>query len=267
MYEPPVPQRRKPLRSGDIEEHKLKEKGKNYLKNNLHTEKSHMEDTHLLQSKESSSDDDNSKYEQEKINQTEINKKKQFCRSQNRSETFSPEKASVPSKKARENSATRDQSPQIKQDAKSKSNNYHCYLIIPFILIVLYSFSSKMYKTQLQSTNNDHNSLPKFIKDVKAKFHNQESDSWNDISSAINEVISSSPKVPSIILLFANETSTMDCLATELAHVSSIILHTDHPKNLNPKNFGNNAGEIINTVKKYSPPVKVMVSVHIIHIH
>jgi len=195
---------------------------------------------------------------------------------QNRSRTpekikISPGKINVPSKEnSKCNRSTEDQSPKIKQDTTSFLPNKRSYLIIPFSLIsfgLMILLLLNVYKTQQPSTNNHRLSefmedvMEDVMKNVKKKFYNQESDSWNDISSAINEVISSTPKKPSIILLFANETSTMNCLATELANVSSTLLHTDQPENLNPEDFGNNVGDIISSLKE-NLPSKVMVSVH-----
>ncbi|XP_020282266.1 uncharacterized protein LOC109854008 isoform X2 [Pseudomyrmex gracilis] len=93
---------------------------------------------------------------------------------------------------------------------------------------------------------------------VKNKFRNQETDIWNEISSAINEIMSRTPKVPSIILLFANETTTMNCLATELADVSTSLLSTDKSLYLNPEDFGDDAGKIIVRLNDLAPKVVVI---------
>lgn len=129
----------------------------------------------------------------------------------------------------------------------------------------VFSLFSSMSEKQMQLVNNPtslFNPWKKSMEEIKAKFYNQELDSWNDISSAINEIISRNPKVPQIILLFANETSTMDCLATDLADISSTVLHVDSPLYLNPENFGDDAGEIIDELNKHSPAKKVVVCIH-----
>lgn len=135
-------------------------------------------------------------------------------------------------------------------------------LFIVILLLLLYLLKNgstenigvRFTQDNLQSV------LHKEIENVKTHFYNQEPDIWNDISSSINEVILRSPKVPSIILLFANESATMDCLASKIAGVSSIILGTDRPLLLNPKDFGNDLGEIIYTLNKLVPTRKAVVS-------
>ncbi|KAL6430727.1 hypothetical protein ACFW04_006940 [Cataglyphis niger] len=103
---------------------------------------------------------------------------------------------------------------------------------------------------------------------IKATFYNQESDTWNDISTAINETESRNPgNKPQIILLFANETSTMDCLATALARVLSNVLHIDDSLELNPENFGDDAGEIIDKLKKHSSAKKIVLIRNVLNIN
>lgn len=158
-----------------------------------------------------------------------------------------------------------------KQDTEIKQNSNYSFsffvaivvIIIGLILVVL---ASNKNEVQTQSISDPTKRLlSDSIKRIKETFHNQESDIWNDISSAINEVISKrTPETPpSIILLFANETTTMDCLATKLAHASSAILHVNDHLVFNPKDFGNDAGEIITILNKHSPEKKkVVVSMH-----
>lgn len=137
------------------------------------------------------------------------------------------------------------------------------------ILVVIVGIIYGCYSiTQLNSsckTNTAHAiSQFKSIEEIKAKFYNQESDIWNDISSAINETKSRNPKIPQIILLFANETTTMNCLATALADVSSVDLCiNNNPLHLNPENFEDDAGVIVERLKKYSETKNVVVHIYI----
>ncbi|XP_018396027.1 PREDICTED: uncharacterized protein LOC108774424 isoform X2 [Cyphomyrmex costatus] len=133
--------------------------------------------------------------------------------------------------------------------------------IILIIAIVVPNFISNNKKTQAVIFNNPA-LLTESVKDLKATFYNQESDIWIDISSAINEVISRIPKIPSIILLFAEEPTTMNCLATKLAHISSTILNADDYLKFNPKDFGNDAGEVITILKELSVEKKKVVIIH-----
>lgn len=181
-------------------------------------------------------------------------------RSQNRSKTISPERNSfLPEAKSK-----KDKSPEIKQNTRSYS-----YIIFIIVIIIAYlALPRSENKVQTQSIDNLTSLLSESIESVRTTFYNQEADIWNDISSAINEVISRTPKKPSIILLFAKETTTMDCLAIDLARVSSTILHGDGYLVFNPIDFGNDAGEIITTLKEHSlEKKKVVVSMHIPNIN
>jgi len=169
---------------------------------------------------------------------------------QNRSKTISPERDVCLKPENHTNSA-------------KNTSSYYCFIFIILAVLVFLSFSNKN-KVQTQSISNPTLPLSESIKNIKATFHNQESDIWNDISSAINEVISRTPKTPSIILLFAKETTTMNCLATKLALVSSTILHADSYLVFRPEDFGNDTGEIITILNEHPPEKKkVVVSIHI----
>lgn len=155
-----------------------------------------------------------------------------------------------------------------KQDTSkkiSKQDKKINFYILAFFSIIL---GFVYYKIQTQPISNHKiNTAPtisqfKSIKEIKAEFYNQESDIWNDILSAISETKSRNPKIPQIILLFANETTTMNCLATALADVSSIILNINSRIYLNPESFGNDAGEIIEELKRYSRVKSVVVHIY-----
>jgi len=168
----------------------------------------------------------------------------------NRSKTISPERDVCLKPENHTNSA-------------KNTSNYFYFIFIIIVILGFFLFSNEN-KVQTQSISNPTLLLSESIKNIKVTFHNQESDIWNDISSAINEVISRTPKIPSIILLFAKETTTMNCLATKLALMSSTILHADSYLVFHPEDFGNDAGEIITILNEYPPEKKkVVVSIHI----
>ncbi|XP_036138460.1 uncharacterized protein LOC105828351 isoform X2 [Monomorium pharaonis] len=173
---------------------------------------------------------------------------------QNYSVTSSPEKSN--NKKSLE----------TKQNKNSYCSNIIC---ITLVIIVFASLFQNFQSNEVQTQSISPTLLAKSIEDIKTIFYNQESDIWNDISSAINEVISKTPKTPSIILLFAKETITMNCLAIKLAQASSAILSTAHkPLEFNPKDFGNDPGEIITTLNEYPPEKKrVMIIRDILNIN
>lgn len=148
-----------------------------------------------------------------------------------------------------------------KQDTNSSCVVSHYHIIILAIIAISVVLFINMDEKQKQPRNN-FTSRFKSFEEIKEIFCNQESDTWNDIATAINETISRNPmNKPQIILLFANETTTMDCLATALASVSSIVLHMDSLY-LNPENFGDDAGKIITKLKKDSSSKKVVVCIY-----
>jgi len=156
-----------------------------------------------------------------------------------------------------------DLKPENHTNSAKNTSSYYYFIVIIVIVLGFLSFSNEN-KVQTQSINNPTLLLSESIKNIKTTFHNQESDIWNDISSAINEVISRTPKTPSIILLFAKETTTMNCLATKLALMSSTILHSNSYLVFHPEDFGNDTGEIITILKEHPPEKKkVVVSIHI----
>lgn len=134
-----------------------------------------------------------------------------------------------------------------------------CSIIIGVILYV-------MEKATMQPINNRTSVLLKFVKNIKAVYYNQESDNWNNVSFALNKVNKISRatrKVPLIVLLFANETTTMDSLVMSLVYTSSSALNADIPLCLNLENFGDYAGEIFDILKEQFPAKKVVVSTHV----
>ncbi|XP_024881168.1 uncharacterized protein LOC112460615 [Temnothorax curvispinosus] len=148
--------------------------------------------------------------------------------------------------------------------SKSKQNTSTFSYFLIFIIVMAMGFlalSPRKNEVKTQSRSNPTLLLTESIENIKATFRNQESDIWNDISSAINEVISRTPKIPSIILLFAKENATMDCLATKLARASSTILDADSYLVFNPEDFGNDAGEIITILNNHSPEKKKVVMI------
>ncbi|XP_070162108.1 uncharacterized protein [Polyergus mexicanus] len=129
-----------------------------------------------------------------------------------------------------------------------------CSVIIGVILYVT-------KKNTMQPINSHTSVLFKFVENIKAVYYNQESDIWNNVSYAINKVISrASRKIPLIILLFSNETTTMDSLAIVLAYASSNALNANNFLCLNPENFGDNAGKIIDILKERFLAKTVVVS-------
>lgn len=250
---------------------------KSYSPNNnfqsLHMEgkESRKQNTSKLSENEDLSKDESTSYDtQITESSSEEDEEPQFSLSysKNRSKTISPERkfpidedGFVPESACYKKPIKNTKSSEITQNEQQARSKSYFFFFLLIIISIIFAFSNKI-NVQTQSIN-EPPSLSLEIEKIKTTFHNQESDIWNDISSAINEVISRTPKTPSIILLFANETTTMDCLAAKLAHTSSIILHADNYLDFNPENFGNDVGEVITTLKNYPPEKKkVVVSIH-----
>lgn len=93
-----------------------------------------------------------------------------------------------------------------------------------------------------------NNVLDKSMKIIQARFKNQKINIWNDISAGIYDIVLF-PKRPSIITLFGNETNTLNCLAQLLGQLSGYILGSNDYLTLTPKDFPNDVGRVIYTLK------------------
>lgn len=164
-----------------------------------------------------------------------------------------------------------NQSSKLKRE---KKNFFYLIFLIVNILAVIIICSiiirvilDVMDKNTMQPISNHTSVLFKLVKNIKAAYYNQESDIWNNISSSINKVISGATRKPLIILLFSNETTTIDSLAVALAYASSTALNTNSPLCLNPENFRDDTGEIIDILKENFPMKKVVVSIYMYIFH
>lgn len=140
--------------------------------------------------------------------------------------------------------------------------NILAIIIICSIIIKVILYLNLIEKNTILPINNHTSVLFKLVKNIKTAYYNQELDTWNNISFAINKVISRITRKPLIILLFSNETTTMDSLAVALAYTSSNALNTNSPLCLNPENFRDDTSEIINILKEKFPMKKVVVSIY-----
>lgn len=259
-FKPSTPKSRRPIRSEEENFILHNNSYESYMESKIsRRQKSNSSKNETLLKNDSTNDRQIDSSEDEDIEESEG--EQYYC-----SQHFSPNKLSKLKKSP--------QSPVNKQDVNNFSQRSvipSYFVIILVIIVILFSlifllFLSTSEKKSAQLVNN-RISLFKSMEEIKAKFHNQESDIWNDIFSAINEIILRNPKVPQIILLFANETTTMDCLATALVHISSDVLHIDSPLYLNPENFGDDAGEVIDKLNKYSSAKKVVLIRNVLNIN
>lgn len=241
---PPIPKPRRSIK----EEKSLNNNIQSLHMERKRSEKSNQQNTsnHLSKTEESSREQSTNDIQMTESS-SEENEETQDL--QDRSRTTSPERNIL------RNLRSKEESPESKCSIRNKFCFFFLILSIGFMVLFL-------NKNEVQTQSLNDPTLFELIKSIKETFHNQESDIWNDISSAINEVISRTPKIPSIILLFAKETTTMECLAKKLADASKTVLHADKPLEFNPKDFGNDAGEIITILKKYPPEKKKVVMIH-----
>jgi len=276
MAVPHEPRARRSIRLDNHEESYIND---DFYKLCMRNERSpeRKERSNIFEDKESSTDD-SSDHDEQKIEDTKKtrNGKVLFSQRENHSKTVSSEKRLLtPEKKvllktksrSRKNSMSTNKQDNFSQLFVSFLNNmsHHPFIITIVLILMCVLCLSRSGKQHVERIDNPDLLLFKSIQRVRTKFHTQKSDVWNDISSAINEIIFRIPKVPSIILLYANETNTMNCLATEIADISSTILHTNDPMHLNPEDFGDDAGEIINELNEKLPTKKVVVSMHAVN--
>ncbi|XP_076629734.1 torsin interacting protein isoform X2 [Colletes latitarsis] len=150
-----------------------------------------------------------------------------------------------------------------KTKVPEKYNYFPLCTFIVGLIIVLYIIVS--YEKTTQETNIIKNevennetynqnlrevdkTLDEKMKLIRNQFYNQRPNIWNDISSGIYEV-ALYPQKPSVIILFGNETATLNCLANLLGQLSSIILGRNDYLTLTPKDFPNDFGETVYNLK------------------
>lgn len=148
----------------------------------------------------------------------------------------------------------------IQKDKNFFDTPYFWILWVAVSILLLIMLSYRNGNRQMQSSSNL--ALIKSVEDIRINFRNQDPTIWNDISFGLKEV-SRNSKAPLNILLFANETTTMDCFAKMLAHAVSNILGSESPLQLNPEDFGDDPGEIISTLKEKMLRRKAVVSLNV----
>ncbi|KYM75363.1 hypothetical protein ALC53_14272 [Atta colombica] len=250
---PSIPKSRKSIHSPPMTSTSSKPKSRSSLK--LKVERNISRQQNISKSFETEELFKDQSYETTQVTESssEEDEKTSLCRSQNRSRTISPER-NVRSQKIKQEDE--------RDTTKNKQNISSLCFIFILIVLGIIVFELLLNNNKRESTINNPLLLTKSVQNLKASFSNQELDIWNDILSAINEVISRTPKLPSVILLFAKETTTMNCLATKLADMSSDILNADNYLIFNPKDFGNDAGDIITTLNEHSLEKKKVVIIH-----
>ncbi|XP_012163625.1 uncharacterized protein LOC100644364 isoform X3 [Bombus terrestris] len=141
---------------------------------------------------------------------------------------------------------------------------FFCVAILCLTLFLIYT-STKTHENLKETTESKqtdftdiNNLLHKSIQLIQTRFHNQRSNIWNDISAGIYDVILF-PTKPSIIILFGNETKTLNCLAQLLGQLSAKILGNNDYLRLTPKDFPNDVGQVIYNLRKRITQKKVII--------
>ncbi|XP_043527742.1 uncharacterized protein LOC122538064 isoform X3 [Frieseomelitta varia] len=139
-----------------------------------------------------------------------------------------------------------------------------CILFLLFLYIILntktetHESPGVLVKEKQIHLTEINNVLDKSIQLIQTQFHNQKSNIWNDISAGIYDVVLF-PTKPSIIILFGNETETLNCLAKLLGQLSGKILGSNDYLILTPKDFPNDIGQVIYRLKKPITQKKVII--------
>ena len=90
--------------------------------------------------------------------------------------------------------------------------------------------------------------LHRSMRIIQTQFRNQKREIWNDISSGMYDV-ALYPQKPLTIILFGNETDTLNCLAKLLGQLGGVILGSNDYLTLTPKDFPNDVGQTIHNLK------------------
>ncbi|XP_053982697.1 uncharacterized protein LOC128878485 isoform X1 [Hylaeus volcanicus] len=93
---------------------------------------------------------------------------------------------------------------------------------------------------------------------IQTQFYNQKPSIWNDVSSGIYD-IALYPGKPVVIILFGNETNTLNCLAQLLGQLSTIILGNNEYLTLIPQDFPNDVGQTIYKLKQQISQKRVVI--------
>ncbi|XP_017878722.1 uncharacterized protein LOC108624141 isoform X2 [Ceratina calcarata] len=132
-----------------------------------------------------------------------------------------------------------------------------CIIVVFFFLYIAVYRKNKMdekvtvdeNKLREIYLNQASNKLDKSVDVIRKRFQNQKATIWNDISAGIYDV-ALFPTRPSIIILFGNETETLNCLAELLAEVSGDILGSNDHLTLMSDDFPNDVGQVIDILKE-----------------
>ncbi|XP_076673212.1 torsin interacting protein isoform X2 [Andrena cerasifolii] len=86
------------------------------------------------------------------------------------------------------------------------------------------------------------------MRTIQTQFSNQKKDIWNDIASGMYDLVLY-PRKPLTIILFGNETDTLNCLAKLLGQLGGIILGSNDYLTLTPRDFPSDVGQTIHNFK------------------
>ncbi|XP_076296871.1 torsin interacting protein [Lasioglossum baleicum] len=100
--------------------------------------------------------------------------------------------------------------------------------------------------------------LDKSMQIIRAQFRHQKPAIWNDIASGIYDV-AMYPQKPTVIILFGNETDTLNCLAQMVGELSCTVLGSDNYLTLRPVDFPNDVGMTIYNLKEEIAEKKVVI--------
>lgn len=114
--------------------------------------------------------------------------------------------------------------------------------------------------TKVLDSNRVDKMLDTSMQIIQTRFYNQKSNIWNDISSAIYD-IALYPNKPVVIMLFGNETDTLNCFARLLGQLSGTILGSNDYLSLTSKDFPDDVGLVIYKLKVHILQKRAVVSI------
>ncbi|XP_031842220.1 torsin interacting protein isoform X2 [Nomia melanderi] len=159
---------------------------------------------------------------------------------------------------------------------RNRTSNIFCNLlpfgtITVFLFIFLYiivnGFSinettqeneSQISKTNVMDLKTIDKLLDESMQTIQTQFHHQKSTIWNDIASAIYDVVMY-PEKPALIMFFGNDTDTLNCLAQMVGELSSTVLGSNDYLILTPKDFPNDVGRTVYNLKVKISQKKVVI--------
>ncbi|CAK9820762.1 hypothetical protein ANTPLA_LOCUS10835 [Anthophora plagiata] len=265
LFEPPVPRARPPIRSFNITDgnntHVSKDSENLLLKTTMYSTK-HSSEEFLDECTDDEDEDDIENYN--KDSDLSTNTTYSSCIAANvHKRSFHRPNESLSSVNI--NNSHQSVSQKVESQSTGLFTKYHILLYTAIFGIIIFLCMQGVFNedktNRKETTKTESRNFPrkldlaeidkildKTIAIIQKRFHNQKATIWNDISSGIYD-ISLIPTKPTVVILFGNETNTLNCLAQLLGQLSGTILGSNDYLLLTPKDFPNDVGQTIHNLK------------------